>query len=59
MRKARSRRGRAAFPKVGVAVMVELGLHNPLTGALFFKILLPLATFPSFSQFFQSSILPE
>ena len=27
MRKARSRRGRAAFPKVGVAVMVELGLH--------------------------------
>jgi hypothetical protein len=28
MRKARSRRGRAAFPKVGAAVMVELGLHN-------------------------------
>ena len=34
MRKARSRRGRAAFPKVGAAVMVELGLHNPLAAAL-------------------------
>jgi hypothetical protein len=34
MRKARSRRGRAAFPKVGVTVMVELGLHNPLAAAL-------------------------
>ena len=34
MRKARSRWGRAAFPKVGVAVMVELGLHNPLAAAL-------------------------
>ncbi len=34
MRKARSRRGRAAFPKVGVAVMLELGLHNPLAVAL-------------------------
>ena len=34
MRKARTRRGRAAFPKVGVAVMVELGLHNPLAAAL-------------------------
>lgn len=34
MNKARSRRGRAAFPKVGVAVMVELGLHNPLAAAL-------------------------
>lgn len=34
MRKARSRRGRAAFPKVGVAIMVELGLHNPLAAAL-------------------------
>lgn len=33
MRKARSRRGRAAFPKVGVAVLVELGLHNPLAAA--------------------------
>lgn len=34
MKKARSRRGRAAFSKVGVAVMVELGLHNPLAAAL-------------------------
>jgi hypothetical protein len=34
MRKPRSRRGRAAFPKVGAAVMVELGLHNPLAAAL-------------------------
>jgi hypothetical protein len=34
MRKARSRRGRAAFPKVGAAVMVELGVHNPLAAAL-------------------------
>jgi len=33
MRKARTRRGRAAFPKVGVAVLVELGLHNPLAAA--------------------------
>jgi hypothetical protein len=34
MKKARSRRGRAAFPKVGVAVLVELGLRNPLAAAL-------------------------
>lgn len=34
MRKAKSRRGRAAFPKVGVAVMVELGLHNPVAAAV-------------------------
>lgn|SRR5487761_1922916 len=34
MRNAKSRRGRAAFPKVGVAVMVELGLHNPLGAAI-------------------------
>jgi len=34
MRKAKSRRGRAAFPKVGVAVMVELGLHNPLAASI-------------------------
>ena len=34
MRKAKSRRGRAAFPKVGVALMVELGLHNPLAAAI-------------------------
>jgi hypothetical protein len=30
MKKARSRRGRAAFAQLGVAVMVELGLHNPI-----------------------------
>ena len=34
MKKARSRCGRAAFAKVGVVVMVELGLHNPLAAAL-------------------------
>src|SRR5208283_303306 len=34
MGKARSRRGRAAFPKVGAVVRVELGLHNPLAAAL-------------------------
>lgn len=34
MRKARSRRGKAAFPKIGAVVMVELGLHNPLAAAL-------------------------
>ena len=33
LRKAQSRRGRAAFPKVGVAVLVELGWHNPLAAA--------------------------
>ena len=34
MRKARTRRGRAAFPKVGAVVLLELGLHNPLAAAL-------------------------
>jgi hypothetical protein len=34
MGKARSRRGRAAFPKVGASVLVELGLRNPLAAAL-------------------------
>lgn len=34
MAKARSRRGRAAFAKVGVAVLVELGVHNPPAAAL-------------------------
>jgi hypothetical protein len=34
MRKARTRRGRAAFTKVGRAVMAELGLHNPLAVGL-------------------------
>jgi hypothetical protein len=34
MRKAKSRRGRAAFAKVGAAVLVELGLHNPIAAAM-------------------------
>jgi len=34
MQKARSRRGRAAFAQLGVAVMVELGLHNPLAATV-------------------------
>jgi hypothetical protein len=34
MRQARRRRGRAAFAQVGAAVMVELGLHNPIAAAL-------------------------
>jgi hypothetical protein len=32
--KTRSRRGRAAFAKIGVAVLLELGLHNPLAAAI-------------------------
>jgi hypothetical protein len=34
MKKAKSRRHRAAFAKVGVAVMVELGIHNPIAAAI-------------------------
>lgn len=34
MDKAPSRRKKAAFAKVGVAVLVELGLHNPLAAAI-------------------------
>jgi len=34
VRKARSRRGRAAFAKLPTAVLVELGLHNPLAAAM-------------------------
>src|SRR5216684_133660 len=34
MTKAKSRRGRAAFAKIGVAVLLELGLHNPLAAAI-------------------------
>ena len=34
MRKARTRRSRAAFAKVGVVVLVELGLHNPIAAAI-------------------------
>ena len=34
MRKAKTRRHQAAFAKVGVAVMVELGLRNPIAAAI-------------------------
>lgn len=34
MSKARSRRGRAAFAQLGAAVLVELGLHNPIAAAV-------------------------
>jgi len=34
MRKAKSRRGRAAFAQVGAAVVVELGLHNPVAATM-------------------------
>ena len=34
MRKATSRRMKAAYAKVGVVVMVELGLHNPIAAAI-------------------------
>jgi hypothetical protein len=32
--KAHSRRGRAAFAKIGASVLLELGLHNPLAAAI-------------------------
>lgn len=34
MKKARSRRGSAAFAKVGLGVLVELGIHNPIAAAI-------------------------
>jgi hypothetical protein len=34
LKKAKSRRFRAAFAKVGVAVLVELGLRNPIAAAI-------------------------
>ena len=34
IRKARTRRGRAAFAKLTTAVLLELGLHNPLAAAI-------------------------
>ena len=34
MAKAKTRRFQAAFAKVGVAVLVELGLHNPIGAAI-------------------------
>ena len=32
--KAKSRRGRAAFARMGASVLLELGLHNPLAAAI-------------------------
>jgi hypothetical protein len=32
--KANTRRGRAAFAKIGVGVLLELGVHNPLAAAI-------------------------
>ena len=34
IRKARTRRGRAAFAKITTAVLLELGLHNPLAAGI-------------------------
>ena len=34
MKKAKSRRQRAAFAKVGVGVLVELGIHNPIAASI-------------------------
>lgn len=34
LRKARTRRGRAAFAKITTNVLLELGLHNPLAAAI-------------------------
>ena len=34
LRKAKSRRGRAAFAKLSTSVLLELGLHNPLAAAI-------------------------
>lgn len=34
LRKAKSRRGRAAFAKISTSVLLELGLHNPLAAAI-------------------------
>ena len=34
VRKAKSRRGRAAFAKITTGVLLELGLHNPLAAAI-------------------------
>src|SRR6185436_16033200 len=33
-KKARTRRGRAAFAKITTAVLLELGLHNPVAAAI-------------------------
>ena len=34
MTKAKSRRGRAAFAKLGTVVLLEIGLHNPLAASI-------------------------
>jgi len=34
LRKAKARRGRAAFAKISTRVLLELGLHNPLAAAI-------------------------
>ena len=34
LRKAKARRGRAAFAKITTCVLLELGLHNPLAAAI-------------------------
>jgi len=34
LRKAKARRGRAAFAKMSTSVLLELGLHNPLAAAI-------------------------
>jgi len=34
LRKAKARRGRAAFAKITTSVLLELGLHNPLAAAI-------------------------
>jgi hypothetical protein len=34
LRKAKTRRGRAAFAKISTRVLLELGLHNPLAAAI-------------------------
>jgi len=34
LRKAKTRRGRAAFAKISTSVLLELGLHNPLAAAV-------------------------
>lgn len=37
LRKAKSRRGRAAFAKMSTSVLLEVGLHNPLAAAIGWK----------------------
>jgi len=37
LRKAKARRGRAAFAKISTSVLLELGLHNPLAAAIGYR----------------------